>query len=406
MTEVAAPGPRIAFLCTHSFTLATLYKGLFPYLIGRGFQVDAIIGDREFVDFPAEHFGDFTLRVVPMTRTPSPLKDLVGLVAMIRLFSAQRYDVVHVSTPKASLLGAIAARLTGQGPVIFVYRRKVYELYQGPKRRFYEAVEWLICRLSAIVAPISRELAGDLVREVGCAPEKIRFFGQGSSNGIDAERFRLTDTLKQEAAALRAELGIAAEAPVMLFLGRVCSEKGVDHLPGLLDRVRAQVPGVQLIVAGPDDARDPGSPATLERFAGDPAIHRIGYVSRPEPLFALCDLFVFPSFFEGFGNVLLEAAAMGRPSVAFDVSGVREAVLHGQTGLLGPMGDEAAMAEGAIRLLTDDGYRTAMGAAGRARVEAGFAREAIWREIEAALRELAGRRSPRPSAAAPAPPAE
>jgi glycosyltransferase involved in cell wall biosynthesis len=195
--------------------------------------------------------------------------------------------------------------------------------------------------------------------------------------------------LVAEAEALRGELNIPAEAPVLLFLGRVCSEKGVDHLPGVLDRVRVVVPDVQLIVAGPDDARDPGTPATLERFATDPAIRRIGYVSRPDPLFALCDLFIFPSFFEGFGNVLLEAAAMGRPSVGFDVSGVREAVLTGQTGLLGPMGDEAMMADHAIALLTDDAAREKMGAAARARVEAGFTREAIWADIEAALRELA-----------------
>jgi glycosyltransferase involved in cell wall biosynthesis len=385
----AARRLKICFVCTHSLTLTTLYKGLFPYLAERGFDIDAVVGDTEYRDFPERHFGKFRLHVVPMQRTPSALSDLGSLLRMIWFFATHRYDLIHISTPKASLLASIAARLTFNGPLLFVHRRKIYELYGGRKRAFYIAVDRLICRLSRAVAPISRELGDDLVREKQCPPPKLRFFGSGSSNGIDVDRFRLTAPLAARGAALRAELGIPAQAPLLLFLGRMCKEKGADHLPGVFDRVRAAVPEVRMIVAGPDDARDPIEPAAAARFESDPAIRRLGFVAEPEALYAACDVFVFPSYFEGFGNVLLEAAAAERPAVAFDVPGVREAVAHGVSGFLGPVRDEEQMAAHITRLLLDTELRRRMSAAARARVVAEYRRERIWGEIEALLREMA-----------------
>jgi len=124
---------RICFMCTHSFTLATLYKGLFPYLADHGYEIEAIVGDHEYQSFDPKHFGEFKLNVVPMRRMPHPLKDAVALFRLFRLFRAGKFDVIHVSTPKAALLGSIAGRLSG-APVVFVYRRCVYEMMTGFKR--------------------------------------------------------------------------------------------------------------------------------------------------------------------------------------------------------------------------------------------------------------------------------
>jgi glycosyltransferase involved in cell wall biosynthesis len=383
---------RICFMCTHSFTLATLYKGLFPHLIDHGYEIEAIVGDDEYQQFDPRHFGTFKLHVVPMRRMPHPLKDVVALVRIYRLLHAGKFDVVHVSTPKASLLGSIAGRLAG-APVIFVYRRCVYEMMTGLKRWIFLQNDRITSAFSDVVIPISRQIRDFLLGERITRSDKIRLIGSGSSNGIDVRRFHSDKISSEETAQLRTSLSIPEGVPVLLFLGRVCSEKGVNLLPEMLDRVRAIHPETVLLVAGPDDARDPASDDALASFSNHPNIRRIGFVANPSPLYALADVFVFPSFFEGFGNVLLEAAAHGRPSVGFDVPGVQEAIAHDETGVLVPKGDVAAMARAVADFLSDERGRRLMGTQARERVERDFANEVIWTELDRILRILAVRSS-------------
>lgn len=378
---------RICFVCTHSLTLATLYKGLFPYLSSKNFDIDVIVGDREYTDFPEKDFGVIAPHIIPMRRLPSPVADLMGLARFTMFFASNRYDVIHISTPKASLLASIAARATGNGRVVFVYRRCVYELMQGLKRALYLNLDRLICALSKTVVPISRQLERFLVNEKVCAPEKVRLLGSGSSNGVDVERFSPTDANAQAGEKLRRELNIPDGAPVLLFLGRVCSEKGVDLLKPVFEQVLAKFPDVHLVVAGPDDQRDPISDEAMRCFTQHPSARRIGFVKDPEPYYAMASVFVFPSFFEGFGNVLLEAAGMERVSVAFDVPGVQEAVANGDSGVLVASRDVDGMANAVLQLLGDAESRRAMELRARERVVRLFSRRFVWKEIEALLRE-------------------
>lgn len=380
---------RVCFVCTHSLTLATLYKGLFPHLRRWGWQIDVIVGDDEYTDFAEEHFGALKPHVIPMRRLPSPLADAVGLMRFVAFFARNRYDVIHVSTPKASLLASIAAAVTFNGPVMFVYRRCVYELMSGLQRRVYLGVDRLIARLSRVVVPISRQLAAFLRDEAVCPAEKIVLVGSGSSNGLDTERFRATPEMRAAGERLRSELAIPETAPVVLFIGRVCGEKGVDLLPPIFERVRAVHPDAHLVVVGPDDARDPASLETAIYFAETSCVRRIGYVTATEPYYALATVFLFPSYFEGFGNVLLEAAGMERAAVAFTVPGVEEAVADGTSGLLVAKGDVAAAAAAVLRLLGDAEERRAFEIRARQRVVEHFERTRVWSEIETLMRRLA-----------------
>ena len=393
MTSSSSRRLRICFVCTHSLTLTTLYKGLFPHLSQRGFEIDAVVGDSEYSDFPERHFGKFKLHIIPMQRTPSIWADICSLIRLLAFFARNRYDIIHISTPKASLLTSIAARLTFNGPLVFVHRRKIYELYSGLKRKFYASIDRLICKLSFVVVPICRELGDDLIKEGHCDPQKLRFLASGSSNGIDVDRFEVGNVLRMKAADFRSKCGIPTEAPVLFFLGRLCREKGADHLPAVFDLVRADFPELHMIVAGPDDERDPIGSDALHRFSTDPSIHRLGFVDEPEILYAACDVFVFPSYFEGFGNVLLEAAAAGRVAVAFDVPGVREAIAHGTSGFLAPLRDELRMATYIIELIRYPSTRAHMAKLARERVVAFYRREKIWGEIESLLLNVIDRRA-------------
>ena len=384
---------RICFVCTHSLTLTTLYKGLFPYLARHGYEIEVVVGDSEYPLDP-KHFGEIRPHIVPMTRMPHPLKDPVALARMFRFLRAGKFDIVHVSTPKAGLLGSIAARIVG-ARVIFVYRRCVYEMMGGLKRAIFRQNDRIICALSDEVLPISSQIRTFLLKERLVSPGKIRMIGSGSSNGIDVRRFNPRNISDDRVAELRSSLSISPDAPILLYLGRVSSEKGVDLLPELLDRVRQRHPTTVMVVAGPEDKRDPPSERTKEIFATHEAICRIGYVADPSPLFALADLFVFPSYFEGFGNVLLEAAAHERVAIGFDVPGVQEAIAHRESGVLVAKGDVAAMSEEAIALLADPEARRAMALRARARVENIFSNEVIWAELDRTFRDLMAERTVR-----------
>jgi glycosyltransferase involved in cell wall biosynthesis len=379
---------RICIMCTHSFTLATLYKGVLPFLEKHNYEVHVIVGDREYTEFDTHLFGSPRISVIPMRRLPNPL-DVLSLLRIVLFFLWNRFDIVHISTPKASLLGALAARMTRNGRVVFINRRRVYEMMSGRKRRFYAGVDRLICKMSDVVVPVSQEMGLQLVQEGICNQDRLRVLGHGSSNGIDTDRFSLNEETVKSGDTLRAELGIPASAPVLLFLGRVCKEKGVDQLVPAFRRIKDAVPNAHLIIAGPDNPRDPIEPTSEEAFAADPQVHRLGFVTDPRALYACCDVFIFPSFFEGLPNVLLEAAAMERPVVAFDVPGVRETVDEGVSGYLVPCFDNAAMADHAIHILVDAEERSRLGQQARERIMKFYRREVTWESLLALLNDLA-----------------
>jgi glycosyltransferase involved in cell wall biosynthesis len=382
---------RICFVCTHSLTLRTLYKGLFPYLIAKGWSVTAIVGDTEYNEFPKDEFGIFDLKIIPMRRMPSP-RDIISIIHFIWFFSFNRFDVIHISTPKASLLASIAARLTFNGGLIFVYRRCVYEMMSGRKRQIYRASEVLTCRLAAAIVPISRQIRDFLIAEAIAPSSKIHFIGQGSSNGIDVEHYAPSESNIELGMAMRQELGIPLNADALVFIGRMCREKGVDLLPAVYENVAAEFPDTFLIAAGPDDERDPIAQSTADALTSHPHMRRFHFVTDTRPLYALATVFVFPSFFEGFGNVLLEAAAMERVSVGFHAPGVEEAVADGESGLLVPLHDVAAFADAVKVLLRDSERRKQMEHSARARVCRDFSQQFIWGETEKLLLAVGGRK--------------
>lgn len=381
---------RICFVCTHSLTLRTLYKGLFPYLIANGWSVTAIVGDTEYQEFPRKDFGDFNLKIIPMRRMPSP-RDFVSIARFLWFFLLNRFDVIHISTPKASLLASIAARLTFNGGLMFVYRRCVYEMMTGRKRQVYKASEVLICKLCHAIVPISRQIRDFLIAEKIAPAEKIHFIGHGSSNGIDVEHYALTEADVRAGEALRDELKIPRAANVLVFIGRMCGEKGVDLLPAIHEIVAREFPETYLVGAGPDDERDPIAESTAKALATDPLMRRFDFVADTRPLYAAATVFVFPSYFEGFGNVLLEAAAMQRASVGFKAPGVEEAVADTVSGLLVPLRDVPAFSAAVSNLLRDPERRRAMERAARERVCRDFSQDFIWKETEKLLIAVSGR---------------
>jgi glycosyltransferase involved in cell wall biosynthesis len=299
-----------------------------------------------------------------------------------------RFDIVHVSTPKAGLLGAIAARLTGHRRLLYTVRGRAYENMAGWARRLLMWFEWLSCSLAKRVLAISRELAATVVSEKLCPEHKIGVLGSGSSNGVDLAQFSRTVDRTESAFTLRKQLGISGTALVILAVGRIRRDKGINELVTAFDRIAEHRADVHLVLLGVYESEDPLDVAVVEKMKAHRRIHHVDWIRDPAYVYAAADILAFPSYREGFGNVALEASAMEVPVVASNIMGCREAVADGLSGLLVPPADADALQEALERLLGDEALRVRLGRQGRARVEREFRSEIVWAQLEREYRSL------------------
>jgi glycosyltransferase involved in cell wall biosynthesis len=285
---------------------------------------------------------------IPMERRISPLADAVAFVRIWLLLRRLKPDIVEFSTPKAGLLGTVAAFFCRIPARIYLLRGLKLETARGLKRLLLLWAERIASYGAHTVVCNSRSLrARALALDIAPA-SKLVVLGEGSSKGVDLARFA------PGASHTREQLGIPHEAPVIGFVGRLTADKGLPELLEAFVAILAQEPGAYLLLVGwfdaAEDALDVGVRARIE---GHPRIVCTGYVTDTAPYYRAMDLMVLPSWREGFPNVILEAAATGVPVIATYCTGSRDAVVPEVTGLLVPPGYPDAICEAVLGLLRD-----------------------------------------------------
>lgn len=311
-------------------------------------------------------------QVVPIPRQISLFHDFVALLRLFAFFRRRRFDIVHSTTPKAGLLTAIAGLLAGVPVRLHTFTGQAWAERTGWVRRIAKACDWLIVRLNTRCYADSFSQRDYLVEEGIAATGRIVVLGQGSLAGVDITRFNRGK--RDQAPAIRARLGIAPGTRVVGFVGRVTRDKGIVELVAAFDRLAdLGCMNVCLVLVGPlEPERDPLPETLLQRIAGDARIRLVGYVANPEEYVAAFDVFCLPSYREGFGNVVIEAAAMGIPAVGTRIVGLEDAIVEGVTGLLVPPKSAAELAGALARLLADDALRQRMGEAAATRALGDF----------------------------------
>lgn len=308
---------------------------------------------------------------LPMARSIALRDDLRSLISLVRTLRQVQPDILHAHTPKAGLLATIAGRLTRVPICIYQIHGLRFITATGARRLILKCTERITCTLAHQVLCVSPSVLGLAEDEHVIRRGKGQVIGSGTINGVDVTVFDPT-LVRQDAGAVRATLGIPADAPVIGFVGRLAADKGVAELAAAWSRIRETVPNAHLVAVGGGEANDPVDPEVIESLRRDVRVHLVGHQPDVRPYYGMMSVLVLPSAREGFPQTLLEGSAMGLVTVGSDVPGVSDAIQDGRTGLLFPVHDVDALVGRLLDLLKDPARREEMGDAGRRRAMAEF----------------------------------
>lgn len=389
--------PRLAYVTTHAISAENLMNGQLTFLRERGFDITVIAAPSESLDVVREREQVATIPI-PIEREISPVADARTLVKLCGILRRLRPDIVNAGTPKAGLLGMIAAKLTSVPVRLYTLRGLRLETTSGLKARLLSTTERIAAGCAHQVICVGDSLRQEFVRRKLVALEKTIVLRNGSSNGINAERFQYSTEQFAQIEQLRGSLGIPPDAPVIGFVGRLTRDKGIVDLHEAFTRLVTEFPDLRLILIGWPEEGDPIPPDVWHCIQSHPQIIRTGAIKDVSLHYGLFDVLLFPSYREGFPNVPLEAAAAGVPVVGCKATGTLDAVLDGITGTLVPSHDSAALAAATAEYLRNPLRRHRHGEAGRRRALTDFRREDLWQSLADLYEQWLSRRGlPLPS---------
>lgn len=366
MTKPTEP-VRVVHVTTVDISLRFLLLRQLLDLKNHGYQVAAVCSDGPWVS-EIRSLG-IPVCTVRMFRAVTPLRDVIALLRLYRFFRRFRPVIVQTHTPKANLLGQLAAWMAGV-PIRLKTARGFYldQSWPGWKRRFYELVEKISTWCAHRVFVQTRADMSMAIREKLCPEEKLHYLG----NGIDLEPFHREKHLVA-AARLQAELGFPPGAPVVGIVGRLTFEKGYREFMQAAGIIHREQPQVCFLAVGPQDVL---SRSDIDRLAKESRVEYsfrfVGLQLDMPKYYAMLSVLVLPSYREGMPRALMEAAAMSLPVVASDIPGCRAAVEAGETGLLVPVRDSEALAQAILEILREPERARTMGVRARQKAEREF----------------------------------
>ena len=304
---------------------------------------------------------------VPMSRPIAPLRDLVSLWRLIRVFRRERPTMVHSITPKAGLLSMIAAWICRVPVRLHTFTGLVFPTATGLKKRILILTDRITCACATHIVPEGEGVKADLIN-YNITRKPLQVLGYGNIRGIDLDHYRRSPEVMEKALTLR-----KPNIFTFVFIGRVVRDKGIDELVEAFSLLHSEHPQTRLILVGrAEDSLDPVSPNTRRTIDSHPAIEAVGSQSDDRPWLAASDALVFPSYREGFPNVVIEAGALDLPSIVTDINGSREIIVHGQNGIIVPPRNAQALLQAMTQFVQNPQATQAMALKARQMIASRF----------------------------------
>lgn len=380
--------PNIVLVTTSALTLRTFFVSQIRHLEHKGFHVHTISStEAGWGD------GDKNLPThsVKMLRRISPWSDFLAILKLVQLLRRIRPALIQTHTPKAGLLGMIAAKLSGVQIRLYTVNGLIWVNMSGWRRQLLSSTEKLSALLATDVIAVSESMRQIMIGERICPPFKIRVLGAGASHGVNTELFEPEKNAKS-GEAMRERLDIPANAQVILFVGRLNREKGIEELAAAWSQLNRNHPELYLVLCGNWERKSTAPSQVQSNLQQSPRVRFICLPPVEMPaVYAASDVCVLPSKREGLPNVALEAGAMKRAIVATRIPGCVDVILDGVTGVLVSPDSVPELTTALHRLLQDETLRAEMGNAAREHVIRNFTETSISQTLETEYRTLLDR---------------
>lgn len=368
--------PSILLGATAALSLQVL-DGLPTFLVQNGWDVHVFSSPGPQLD-ALRRLDGVTAHPIPIERDPSILRDCLSLVRCYRLIRRIRPDVTFIGTPKAGLVGNLAAWAAHVPRRIYILRGLRLETSTGIRKTILRAAETFACWCAHSVLAVSKSLRQQAIQHKLAPESKIDVLGSGSSNGVDINRFHPQDAKRSVDNKTLQRLSLDPGLPVIGFVGRLTHDKGLTDLGAARTLLQNRGLDHQLLIVGAVDG-DSRSLDQLRNSGRAPV--EVGYVADTAPYYSTMDVLVLPTHREGFPNVVLEASASEVPVVTTDATGASDSVLHQKTGLIAPKESPTALADAIATLLIDRTTREQFGRNGRQFVVENYEQNAVWTRL-------------------------
>ncbi len=376
---------KLIRITTVPISFKVLLKGQLRFMVSNGFDVKGVSSEGEELKEILENEG-IVMEAINMSRKITPFQDLKSLWEMWNFLRKEKPQIVHTHTPKAGIIGMLAARLAGVPHRLHTVAGLPLMEATGIKRKILNFVEKLTYSSATRVYPNSKGLYDFILQNNFTQSNKLKIIANGSSNGINTTFFSPAQVSEIEKVALREKLNIQPDDFVFVFVGRIVSDKGINELIKAFSELQTaennELTGIKLLlVGGLESDLDPLNPETLAEINQNKDIISAGFQQDVRPFFAISDALAFPSYREGFPNVVMQAGAMGLPSIVSDINGCNEIIVEGENGLIIPSKNVEKLKEKMLTLARDKNLYVKLKENSRRMIENRYEQSVVWNAL-------------------------
>lgn len=370
---------KILRITTVPISLKILLKGQHRYMTQNGLEVIGVASTGKEL-FDVQETEGIRVVTLNMTRTIAPFKDFVSLWHMYQLCKKEKPIIVHSHTPKAGIIAMLGAKLAGVPIRLHTVAGLPLMETTGLKRKLLNGVEKFTYLFATKVYPNSKGLYDFILANQFTTENKLKIIANGSSNGIDTSHFSPEIITQDECTNLKVKLGILPEDFVFIFVGRLVGDKGINEL--VIAYAQLKTPNSKLLLVGPLETElDPLQPEILKEIESNPNIINVGFQSDVRPYFAISDCLVFPSYREGFPNVVMQAGAMGLPCIVSDINGCNEIIIEGENGVIIPVKNAEAIKVAMFKMRNDVQSCQKLKKNSRTFIQQRYEQQVVWKEL-------------------------